>query len=162
MEDNKAPWPDRFTAHFYKVCWPTIKVDLLRMVRKYQTFSKPGGGTNSAFLVLIPNEKGARSFIRFRPISLCNTGYKLVTKIISNRVKQIFPGIILENQGGFIKGRQILDNIVLDQESIHSSCQWKEKCMVIKLDLSNVFHRVIHYFLFMVMEKLGFSKEFTG
>lgn len=65
---------------------------------------------------------------------------------------------IPENQGGFIKGRKILDNIVLVQEEIHSSYHRIGKCMVIKLDLTNSFDRVRHDFQFSMMEKLGFQK----
>ena len=89
---------------------------------------------------------------------MCNTSYKLITKLIANRIKKILPVIILENQGGFIKGSKILDNIVLVQEAIHSSCHRKEKGMVIKLDLTNAFDKVRHDFLFSMMEKFGFSK----
>ena len=95
MDADKAPEPDGFTTQFYKLCWPTIKDDLLRMVRKSETYSKLGGGTNSAFLALIPKEKGARDFSKFCPISLCNAGFKLITKIIANRPKKILPNIIL-------------------------------------------------------------------
>ena len=105
------------------------------MVKKSQSCAKIGGSINSAFLALIPKEKGASDFSRFRPISLCNTSYKLVTKIIAIRLKKILPVIIPENQGGFIKGRNILDNIVLVQEAVHSSRQRNEKEMLIKRDL---------------------------
>ena len=125
MEADKALGPDGFTTRFFSTCWSTIKANLLRMVRKSQRCSKLGGNTNSAFLALIPKEKGANNFSRFRPISLCNTGYKLVTKIIANRLKKILPAIIPENQGGFIKGKKILDNLVLVQEAIHSRCHRK-------------------------------------
>ena len=80
------------------------------MVLKSQSYAKIGGSTNSAFLALIPKEKGATSFDRFRPISLCNIGYKIITKVITNRIKEVLPAIILENQGGFVKGRHIADN----------------------------------------------------
>jgi len=119
MEPDKAPGPDGFPVRFYLSCWAIIKNDLLRMVRKSQSCAKIGGGINSAFLALIPKEKGAADFSRFRPISLCNSSYKLITKIIANRLKKILPAIIPENQGGFIKGRKILDNIVLVQEVVH-------------------------------------------
>ena len=74
----------------------------------------------------------------------------------------MLPRIIPENQGGFIKGRKILDNIILVQEAIHSSCYHKEKGMVIKLDLANAFDRVKHDFLFAVMGKFGFSNSFIS
>lgn len=162
MEPDKAPGPDGFTARFFQSCWSSINKDLLRMVRKSQSCSKIGGSTNSAFLALLPKEKGASDFSRFRPISLCNTSYKLITKIISIRLKNILPDIISENQGGFIKGRKILDNIVLVQEAVHSSCHRKEKGMVIKIDLANAFDRVRHDFLFTVMKKMGFSISFIN
>ena len=113
MKPDSAPSPDGFTARFFTTCWDTIKLDLLRMVRFTQTSNKLGGSTNSAFLTPIPNEKGATNFSRFRPISLCNLSYKIVTKVIANRLKKILPKVIPENQGGFIKGRKIQDNILL-------------------------------------------------
>jgi hypothetical protein len=142
-----APGPDGFTARFLQVCWPIIKHDLHKMVLKSQNCHKIGGSTNFAFLALIPKEKGSSSFDRFRQISLCNIGYKIITKVIANQLKGMLPEIIPENQGGFIKGRHINDNIILVQEAIHSSMQWGKKGMIVKLDLANAFDRVRHVFL---------------
>jgi hypothetical protein len=139
LAPNKAPGPDGFTARFLQVYWPIIKHDLHKMVLKSQKCHKIGGNTNSAFLVLIPKEKGACSFDRFRPISLCNTGYKIITKVIIIRLKGMLPAIIPEKQRGFIKGRHITDNIILVQEVIHSSMQWGVKGIIVKLDLANDF-----------------------
>jgi hypothetical protein len=132
------------------------------MIKKSQQSSKLGRSTNSSFLALIPKEKGALSFNRFRPISLCNTSYKILTKVIANRLKALLPPIIPENQGGFVKGRHIVDNIILVQEAIHSSVRRKEKGMVIKLDLANAFDRVRHEFLFEFMRKFGFDMKFVN
>ena len=117
---------------------------------------------NSTFLALIPKEKGANSFNRFRLISLCNIGYKLINKVITNRLKPILPKIIPESQGGFIQGRQIVVNFILVQEAIHSSSSRNEKCMVVKLDLANAFDRVRHNFLLKVLHKLGFGEKFIN
>ena len=107
MEDDRAPGPDGYNATFIKLCWDIIKIDLFKMVSSSQRRNKIGGSTNSAFLALIPKEKEAKTFDRFRPISLCNIGYKVITKIIASRLKHILPRIISENQGGFVKGRKI-------------------------------------------------------
>ena len=162
MDPDKAPGPDGFSARFYIACWDIIKNDLYKMVKKAQNCTKLGGSTNSSFLALIPKEKGARNFSRFRPISLCNTGYKVITKIMANRLKRILPKLIPENQGRFVKGRQILDNIILVQEAIHTSYRKKEKGMVVKLDLASAFDRVKHDFLFATMRNFGFSQNFIG
>eukprot|EP00253_Pinus_taeda_P029420 PITA_29420 len=160
MEPDKAPGLDGFTPRFLQTCWQIVEKELFKMIQKSQECQKIGGCTNSAFLTLIPKEKGANPFNRFRPISLCNIGYKVITKVIANRLKKILPKIIPENQGGFIHGRQLVDNFILVQEAIHSSLRRKEKSMVIKLDLANAFDHVRHRFLFVVLHKLGFGQNF--
>ena len=132
------------------------------MVRNSQSCKKIGGSTNSAFLALIPKEQGAKSFDRFRPISLCNIGYKIITKVMAGRLKHILPRLIPENQGGFVKGRKIWENIILVQEAIHSSLKHGDKGMVVKIDLANAFDRVSHPFLFQVMQKFGFTSDFNS
>lgn len=139
-----------------------MEKDLYKMFIKSQSCQKIGGSMNTAFLALMPKEKGANTFNRFRPISLCNIGYKLITKVISNRLKLILPKLIPESQGGFIQGRQIVDNYMLVQEEIHSSMSPKEKCMVVKLDLVNDFDRVKHSFLLKVFQKFGFGENFIN
>eukprot|EP00253_Pinus_taeda_P027485 PITA_27485 len=157
MDPDKAPGPDGFTPRFVQTYWQIVEKEFFKMIQKSQDCQKIGGCTNSAFLALIPKEKGANSFSIFCPISLCNIGYKVITKVISNRLKRILPKIIPDNQGGFIHGRQLVDNFVLVQEAIHSSLHRKEKGMVIKLDLANAFDRVRHSFLFEVLQKMGFG-----
>ena len=81
---------------------------------------------------------------------------------MANRLKHILPYLILENQGGFVKGRKIWDNIILVQEAIHSNQKNGDKGMVVKLDLANAFDRVSHPFLLQVMRKFGFAPEFIS
>jgi len=84
-----------------------------------------GGNTKSSYLALIPKESNPSTFSRFRPIFPCNSSYKIVTKIIENRIKKFLLEIISENQGGFVPSRQIIDNVIIVQEAIHSSVQRK-------------------------------------
>jgi hypothetical protein len=140
--------------------WNLIKSDLKRMLCYSHHSLKLERNTNSSFLALIPKEINPTSFTRFQPISLCNYSYKILTKIIASRLKKILPKIISPNQEGFIHDRQIMDNIVLVPEAIHSSVKPKCKGMVIKLDMANAFDCVRHEFLFQVMEQFGFSSNF--
>lgn len=70
--------------------------------------------------MLILKVQNLENFSQFRPISLCSVLYKLVMKIIANRFKNIFPKIIGQEQAGFIAGRSIIDNVIIDQEVLHS------------------------------------------
>lgn len=162
MNPDKSPGPDGFTASLLQNCWDIVGKDLYKIVHKSQACQKLGGSTNSSFLALIPKEKGANNFNRFHPISLCNIGYKLITKVIANRLRHILPKVIPENQGGFIHGRHLVDNFTLVQEAILSSQQRKEQVMAIKLDLANAFDRVNHSFLLNVLKKFGFGARFIN
>jgi hypothetical protein len=121
-----------------------------------------GGATNSSFLELIRKENGASTLDQFRPISLCNISYKIITKIIANRFNPLLTYLILPNQGGFVAGRQIWDNFILVQEEIHSKKYRGEPGMTIKLDMENAFDREEHNFLYKVMKQFGFSQDFLS
>eukprot|EP00253_Pinus_taeda_P001792 PITA_01792 len=162
MPSDKAPGPDGFTVAFYKTHWEIIKKDYIRMVKNFFTKCKMGSIIKSSHLALIPKDPNPQSFDRFRPISLCNVSYKIITKILANRLKNILPSIISENQGGFVPRRHITDNVILIQEAIHSSISRNERGMIIKLDMANAFDRVNHSFLQAVLKKFGISEHFTS
>lgn len=162
MQPDKAPGPDGFTVAFFKSHWDIIKTDYIRMVRIFFSKCKMGSSVKSTHLALIPKDPNPQTFDRFRPISLCNVSYKIISKILANRLKTILPSIISENQGGFVPGRQIADNVILIQEAIHSSMARNEKGMIIKLDMANAFDRVNHAFLKAVMKKFGISDFFSS
>lgn len=119
LHPDKAPRPDGFTIAFFISHWYTIKKDFLRMAKN--VFKKKGSHTKSSYLALVPKESNPSTFNRFWPISLCNSSYKIITKIVANRIKKVMPLIISENQGGFFPNRQIIDNVIIVQEVVHSS-----------------------------------------
>ena len=93
---------------------------------------------------------------------MCNASYKILAKLISNRIKPLLGKLICPLQGGFVKGRHLIDNVIQVQEAIHSSSQRKEKGMLIKLDMQNAFDRVNLPFLYDVLLTFGFSAEFVN
>jgi len=120
---------------------------------------KLGGNIKSSYLALIQKEANPSTFNKFHPISLCNSSYKIITKIIANRVKEVFPIIISENQGGFVPNRKIIDNVIIVQKAVHSNMLRQEKGLIIKLDMANAFNKVSQSYLMVVLQKLGFSRE---
>eukprot|EP00253_Pinus_taeda_P026591 PITA_26591 len=126
MPSDKAPGPDGFTINFYKACWNIVKQDIWEIVedsRRSKTILK---SLNSTFIALVPKVEEANTPEKFRPIALCNVIYKIISKVIANKLKVILPGIISQEQSGYVEGRQILDNILLAQEMIHSLHSRKE------------------------------------
>ena len=107
MEPDKAPGPNGFSIHFYRTCWEIIKVDLLRMIKAFHQKAKVGGSTNSTFLALISKEVNPSSFDTFKHISLCNASYKILAKLMANKIKSLLGKLISPIQSGFVKGRHL-------------------------------------------------------
>ncbi|XP_026399135.1 uncharacterized protein LOC113294986 [Papaver somniferum] len=100
----------------------------------------------------------------FRPIGLCNASYKIVSKILDNRIKPLLKRLTSPYQDAFVPGRDIHDNIIISHDMIHSM-KHKEGLsgtMGIKLDLSKAFDRLEWSFLDKVLESFGFSKDFCN
>jgi len=67
---------------------------------------------NVSFIALIPKKENAMTPDGFRPIALCNVVYKIISKVIANRLKPLLPALISEEKTGYVEGRQILNNII--------------------------------------------------
>ena len=132
------------------------------MMSTFHKKSNVGGCTNSTFLALIHKEANPSSFDRFRPISLCNASYKILSKLLANRFKAMLGKSLSPLQGGFVKGRHLIDNVIQVQESLHSSLQRKDKGMLIKLDMKNDFNRVNLPILYRVLLAFGLSPKFLN
>ena len=97
---------------------------------------------NVTFLSLIPKEVGAESLDKFRPISLSNVIYKIISKVITSRLKPLLPNLIFPEQSGFVEGHQILDRVILVHEVIHSLQRCWQPSMMIKLDIAKDFDKL--------------------
>ena len=106
-------------------------------------------GMNDAMLVLIPKVLKPEKIIQFRPISLCNVLFKIITKMMVLRLKHLMPKLIGPAQASFIPGRLSQDNIVIVQEAVHSMRRKKGRrgWMLLKLDLEKAYDRIRWDFL---------------
>ncbi|KAL1223486.1 hypothetical protein V5N11_003543 [Cardamine amara subsp. amara] len=164
LNPGKAPGPDGMTALFFQRFWPTIGPDLVKLVKTFFRTEIFDGKINETNICLIPKEDRPREMSRFRPISLCNVSYKVISKILSLRLKSFFSELIFEIQPAFMVGRLITDNILIAQENFHalrSNPANRRKFMAIKTDMSKAYNRVEWPFLRAVMEKMGFNSRWV-
>ena len=97
---------------------------------------------NETFICLIPKVASPQKIIEFRPISLCNVVYKIISKVPANRLKKILEEVIDESQSAFVLGRSITDNVLVAFETMHCidlKRKGKEALMVVKLDMSKAY-----------------------
>jgi hypothetical protein len=158
MKSYKVPGPDGFQPIFFKLFWEVVGDDLWNFVRS--VFDKGEYDTKvcETLIVLIPKGENQTTFKDFRPISLCNVTYKLISKIIVARLRPFLDGIISPLQNSFIPGRSTKDNVIVLQEVLHSMRRSKKKKgdMVFKPDLEKAYDRVNWHFLRDTLLKFNF------
>lgn len=117
------------------------------------------GELNYTNVVLIPKKDNASYLRDLRPIALCNVLYKILAKVLANRLKVVLPFIISENQSAFVAKRSITDNVLVSFELIHHMSRKKRGVggeVALKLDISKAYDRVSWSFLRQRMKSLGF------
>ncbi|CAN6559066.1 unnamed protein product [Malus baccata var. baccata] len=160
MGGLKAPGPDGFQGVFYQSFWEYIVRDVNELIKSLILGQDSPCKLNSTHIVLIPKVQNPETVTQFRPISLCNYSYKVLSKVLVNRLKPIMPTLISSSQNAFVAGRQIQDNIGIAHELCHFLKVRKTKSkfeLGIKLDMQKAYDRVEWDFLEAVMERMGFS-----
>ncbi|RVW17180.1 LINE-1 retrotransposable element ORF2 protein [Vitis vinifera] len=117
---------------------------------------------NNTFLVLIPKKGGAEDIGDFRPISLLGRLYKLLAKVLANRLKKVIGKVVSPAQNAFVMGRRILDASLIANETIDLWQKRKEKGVICKLDIEKAYDSMNWQFLMKVLQKMGFGPKWLG
>ncbi|KAL4386290.1 hypothetical protein GQ457_09G014670 [Hibiscus cannabinus] len=158
MAPLKCPGWDGLHAEFFQHKWHIVGESICAMIQGIFRGEQLEECLNKTILVLIPKSDSPESFADFRPISLCTILYKLLTKLIVRRLKPLFPKLIASNQTNFISRRSIVDNIIVNQEVIHSmrTSKLKNGWMAIKVYLEKAFDRLHWKFISDTLIDAGF------
>uniref|UniRef100_A0A803QNY7 Reverse transcriptase n=1 Tax=Cannabis sativa TaxID=3483 RepID=A0A803QNY7_CANSA len=149
MHPLKAPGPDGMPGFFYRRYWEIVGNDVIRMVQNFFSTGTLEKQLNYTFICLIPKEESACTVDKFRPISLCNFAYKIISKIIATRLRGVIDKLITPFQSAFVPGRWIAESSILTQELVHTIKRKKGKggLMAIKLDMLKAYDRIEWHFL---------------
>ena len=118
LNSEGAPGPDEIPVFFYKECWDLVRLELLSVMEDFHAGRCQKENLNKVYLILLPKTVGAESIGDFRPISLSNSIYLIIAKVLANRLREVLDGLISLFQFAFIPGRQMIDSVVLAEEIV--------------------------------------------
>ncbi|XP_031126982.1 uncharacterized protein LOC116029213 [Ipomoea triloba] len=166
MGPDKSPGPDGMNPGFYQSFWDVVGGDVTDFVLGCLGSGSFPDHLNDTNVVLIPKKQAPETVADLRPIALCNVVYKIMAKMLANRMKDLLGHIIFdESQSAFIPGRLISDNILVAVEvghylrrKQHGRVGWA----ALKLDMAKAYDRMEWAFLKGMMLRLGFPQAWVN
>lgn len=161
LPNDKVSGPNVFTKEFFVAAWPIIGRDFIVAVQSLFLFGLMPTVVNATILSLIPKTTTAQTMKEYKPIAYCNLLYKVISKVLANRLEIIFPAAVEPNQCAFITDRLLLENVLLAFELVngyHKNTS-KEKC-AIKFDIYKAFDMVKWSFFISVLHAMGLPTQF--
>jgi len=159
MNGDKAPGPDGFSMAFFQAWRDVVRVDIMKVFDEFHARGLFEKSLNASFISLILKVPGANSIKDFRPISLVGGIYKIIAKVLANRLKSVLEKVISKSQSAFIKGRQILDPILIANECIDSRLRSGVPDIICKMDLEKAYDHVNLDFLLYMLRRCGFGEK---
>lgn len=161
LNDNKSPGQDGLNSEFYK----KFKCQLMPILSS--VFSAmadlgtvPNSFTDGVINIFYKKKGDKHSLSNYRPISLLNTDYKILTKMLVNRMKHVIASIVGDTQAYSIPGRNISDSILTVKDTVRMLSTGQG--IWLGIDLQKAFDRVEHSFLYQTLTTLGFGQHFVG
>lgn len=161
LAKGKSPGLDGVPNEFYQRCWDWIKEDLEEVVRNILK----GGGLsrelNQSLIVLVPKVNNSKTVKDFRPISLLGGIYKIIAKVLANRIRLLVPKLVHPSQAGFVKGRSLAESCLSVWAGMEESPRQGDY-VFLKIDFEKAYDRLEWRFLEECLEVMGFGSIFRG
>ncbi|MCH82218.1 LINE-1 reverse transcriptase like, partial [Trifolium medium] len=141
-DGSKSLGPDGFNFAFIKEFWDLLKFDIRIMFDQFHGNATLPKGILSYFITLIPKVYSPQSLGDFRPISLLGCLYKLIAKVLASRLAKVVGDLIPKTQSAFLKGRQLVDGVVVVNEVIDFAKRARKECLILKVDFEKAYDSV--------------------
>ncbi|GAU48556.1 hypothetical protein TSUD_405720 [Trifolium subterraneum] len=160
MHPDKSPRPDGFNPAFYQRFWEQCGDDIFVAASNWLDKGYFPTSLNETNICLIHKCDNPISMKDLSPISLCNVLYKMISKVLANRLKICLDRCVSQEQSTFVEGRSILDNALIATEVIHAlkrKTKGRSGELALKIDISKAYDKVDWGFLRGVLTSMGFG-----
>ncbi|GJS04028.1 RNA-directed DNA polymerase, eukaryota [Tanacetum coccineum] len=155
--ENKSPGPDGFSFEFFRRYWNFIGPEFCSAVESFFISGFLPKGCNASFIALIPKVLDAKFVSDFRPISLIGSVYKVITKILANRLAAVISDLVSDTQSAFVANRHILDGPFILNELLAWCKRKKKQALIFKVDFAKAYDSVRWDYLLDVLQAFGFG-----
>uniref|UniRef100_A0AAQ6ILA1 Reverse transcriptase domain-containing protein n=1 Tax=Anabas testudineus TaxID=64144 RepID=A0AAQ6ILA1_ANATE len=162
MKGGRAPGLDGLSVEFFKAFWPELGQDLLGVVAESLTENSLPLSCRRAVLTLLPKAGDLWDIKNWRPVSLLCTDYKILSKALANRLREVMDQVVHRDQTYCVPGRLITDNVILIRDVLDLSGSLGIDLGLISLDQEKAFDRVEHPYLWKTLERFGLSPGLTA
>ncbi|XP_074314256.1 uncharacterized protein LOC141649465 [Silene latifolia] len=159
---DKSPGPDGYTSGFFKDSWDIVESDICSAIHDFFSTGKRLKQINATTITLIPKCERPTTVKQFRPIACCNLLYKVISKLLCNRLSVVLPDLVSENQGALIEGRSIIENVLICQDIVkmYNRQAVSPRCLF-KIDLQKAYDTVEWSFVAQLLDGMGFPSDFS-
>jgi hypothetical protein len=157
MKSKSAPEPNGFTVIFFKKIWDHIKQEIMGMVRDSNEARLDLQRLNYGVITLVPKASEANSIKQYKSICLLNVDFKFFPKLLMNILTPMVGKLIRPNQTTFIKGRNILEGVVILHEVINEFKKSDKQGVLFKIDFGKAYDKVKWKFVQEVLTRLSYG-----
>ena len=161
LKPGKSPGLDGLPIEFYQRFWPLLQHHYLSYVNAVQASHLDPWKNTSITALLYKNRGDANDLTNYRPISLINVDVKIITKVLTTRLRTVLPSILHHSQTA-VDGRRIDNTVHMLRDLIHLANTQNTPACFLFLDQEKAFDRVDHSFLYRTMATFGIGDTFIN
>jgi len=158
-DGSKSPGPDGFNLFFVKEGWEIFKDEIVEALALFHETGCIPKGCNASFVALVPKVRDPAKLEQYRPISLVGVMYKVISKVLAERIEKVLPSVIDKCQSAFLKERGILDSVLAANEVIEDLRRRRMSGLCFKVDFEKAYDSVSWEFLYDMLRRLGFHSR---
>ncbi|CAI5929535.1 unnamed protein product [Closterium sp. NIES-65] len=162
LPKGKAPGLDGLPKEFIEENWDMLGRPFLRFIKEFEASAALPSQMTTAVTILLHKKGDKGKLENYRPITLLSAAYKIVAKVLANRIKKVLPMVISEHQYGFIPGRKLADAVNVVADVVDAAAAGRADWYLLLVDFQKAYDSISRDYMFQTLERMGFPEEYVN